>query len=169
MARDKIKRAFTWIRKSLRIIDRTTLPGEILGEVRPTLDTFGWERLSETPQTDLSETANATATDGPIVPEGTMRYVLFASVQHDEPDGGNRICWIELVTSSFPVGILEHLTIAGDSTASTRVRYGSPRPLLMRPGELLRGRSTAATGVGRNLGLRQVFIDIPVGEYILPR
>ena len=92
MAIDKIKRAFIWMRVALRITDKTTLPGDVLGEIRPILDTFGWDRRSpessgpgDGPQTENNQSNLAgDVVTLSAVPEGVMRYVLYASASHDE-------------------------------------------------------------------------------------
>lgn len=168
---DKIRRAIIWIRKTLDITQKTTQPGTVSGEIRPILDVFGWDRLKSSTEvvgasasTDASTTAN-----GPITPEGIMRYVFFAGVQHDELVGTDLNLWIDLLTvNSFPVPLLPSQLIVG-AAAGQQIRHGTPRPFLMRPGDRLRGRASPATGVGIALTVRQLFIDLPEGEYILPR
>lgn len=167
MARDKVKRAFTWIRKSLDIIDRTTLPGEILGEIRPTLDTFGWERLSGEVQTS-TDSASATSTvSGPTTPEGVLRYVIYAHIEQQEAAGTDLTCWIDMavIVPAFRIAINQPTLIPGGA-GPARTALGLERPIVLRPGERLNGRSNPATGVGVSLQIKMVFVDLPFGEYI---
>ena len=165
MARDKVKRAFVWIRKSLRIIDRTTLPGEILGEIRPTLDTFGWDRLAEvTFEADAgSNTSRATTS---IVPEGVMRLILAASVEHSDPAVSHTL-WIdhEITGTTTAIAVQTPALIIG---ATPQLRLPLMRRLLLRPGERLSGRAAPTTGLGITLEVNMIFVEIPVGEYISP-
>jgi len=172
MAIDKVKRAFIWIRNSLRIIDRTTLPGEILGEIRPTLDTYGWDRLRPGPAGEgagpTAENAQGVlATDSVLlsaVPAGIMRYVIFLSGSHDDPVAGGLELSFQLRTGTIDVGIAPSRV-----TAANPVRMGLDRHLLLEPGQVLLMRSVPAPAVGERLFLRMRFVDIDFGEYIAPR
>ena len=94
---------------------------------------------------------------------------MFASIQHDELAGTDLTLWIDLLTvNSFPVAIMPSRLIVG-AAAGQQIRHGTPAPFLMRPGDRLRGRASPATGVGIALTIRFLFIDLPVGEYILQR
>jgi len=172
MARDKVKRAFIWIRNTLRIIDRTTLPGEILGEIRPTLDTFGWDRLSPAPAGEgtgpVAENAQgALATNSVLlsaVPQGVMRYVIFLSGSHDDPVAGGLELSFQLRVAGVDVGISSSAVVAANP-----VRMGLERNILLAPGELLLMRSVPTPAIGTRLFLRYRFVDIDFGEYIPPR
>ncbi len=169
MARDKVKRAFLWLRQTLRIIEKTTLPGEILGEVRPTIDTFGWDRLN--PQSSgpgigpTNENAQgALAADSVTltgVPQGVMRYVIFLSCSHNDPVAGGLELSMQIRTGGIDIGIGESRVIAANP-----VRNGITRNILLAPGELLVCRSVPAPAVGTRLFIRYRFVDIDFGEYI---
>jgi len=172
MARDKVKRAFIWIRNSLRIIDRTTLPGEILGEVRPTLDTFGWDRLSPAPAGEGTgpETENNQSVLGGdvaalgVVPQGIMRYVIAASASHDDPVAGGLALSIQRRNGGLDIGLTQAI-----ATAASPVRHGLLRSILLAPGEQLLARSTPAPVITSRIFVRMLFVDIDFGEYIPPR
>lgn len=165
MAADKIKRSITWIRKSLEIIEKTTNPGTLNGEIIPTLDVLGWERLITLEQSTQAGAATSTIF-GPITPPDILRYVVYSSVEHAELAGTSLTLWIEVqLVPTFPVGVLPPLLIPGEA-AGQEVRYGNSRPLILRPGDRLLARSSPATGIGVNLRLRQAFVDLPIGEYI---
>jgi len=169
---DKIKRAIIWIRKTLDITEKTTQPGTISGEIRPMLDVFGWDRLASSTAVQglVAIDDNTTAAIGPITPDGVVRYVLFASVQHDEAPGTFLNCWVDLQSvNNFPIPVVPVQLIDG-AVAGAQIRHGGGgRPFIMRPGDRLRGRASPATGVGIDLVVRQFFVDLPEGEYILPR
>jgi len=165
MARDKVKRAFIWLRDSLRVIDKTTLPGEILGEIRPTIDTFGWERLGG-PLQEESSTAGL-GSNGVIlsaVPEGIMRYVVFASCSHNDTVSTlNMSLQVRHPTGPTDFGISPGVVIDAQP-----VRLGLDRRILLAPGQQLAAFSRPAPGGAFALTVRMLFIDIPVGEYIPP-
>ncbi len=170
MAEDKIKRAITWIRKSLEITEKTTNPGTVAGEIIPTLDAFGWEKLQELTDGDTLSATNTTVVDSLPVPEGILRYVLFGSVEHAELVGTDLTCWIELSANvpsqiDFPVGLLRPQLLLG-AAATQNIRLGGVAPFIMRPGEVLRARCSPATGVGIQLRIRLAWVDLPPGEYI---
>jgi len=166
MARDKVKRAFTWIRNSLSIIDRTTLPGEILGEIRPTMDLFGWERLADR-STSLFNESNAAApaanVNGPVTPEGVLRLVLHASVKHSDV-GVSHLLWIDKdlrgVTPEL-VGVMQLVPFA----IPEGIDVSLERWITIESGRRIRGRADVALIAG-SLTLSMNFIDLPIGEYV---
>jgi len=167
---DKIKRAITWIRKSLEITEKTTNPGTVSGEIIPTIDALGWEKLQELTDADTIGATNVTAVDSLAVPEGVLRYVLFASVEHAELAGTDLTCWMELNATvpsqtNFPCSIIRPQLLLG-TAALENIRLGIVTPFILRPGERLRGRASPSTGVGVQLRIRLVWIDLPIGEYI---
>jgi len=162
MARDKVKRAFVWIRKTLRIIDRTTLPAEILGEIRPTLDTFGWDRLASTEFATASSPGATTLVQLAAVPEDEAHLFVAAHVTHDDPVGSKDITLM-----------LEDL--GGNRTALTTTVGPNAsffiallRPILVAPGARLIGVSRNAIAGGSNFVIAGLFARLDVGEYIPP-
>jgi len=170
MAEDKIKRAFVWLRQSLRIVDRTTLPGTILGEVRPTLDTFGWDRLSPSPsgvgngpRSLNSNGALASATAAMVaVPDGVMRYIINASIQTDDP-ALVAFMRFEVVKDGIAIAAQEPFFINANGA---NVRIGLNRHLLLEPGDVLQAVSSVAPAAGQRNSIRARFVEIDFGEYV---
>ncbi len=170
MARDKVKRAFLWIRKAMRITQRTQLPAEILGEIRPTIDTFGWDRLN--PESSgvgvgpFSQNANGalanTTASFAAVPAGIMRYVIACSMQTDD---AALVAFLrfEIVKDAISVGIQEPFLINGNGA---NVRIGLNRHILLEPGDVLQMVSSVAPAAGQRNSIRARFVDIDFGEYI---
>ena len=168
MATDKVKRAFVWMRNAMRIIDKTTLPGEIAGEIRPTVDTFGWDRLN--PQSSGAGLGPQTeAAQGPLagdsvlltaVPQGVMRYVIYASMSHDDPL--TLVLSMQIRISGLDIGVFQEAAPASVSP----FRIGLNRPILLAPGEQLLCRSSPAPAAGQRLFVRYKFVDLDPGEYI---
>jgi len=161
---DKIKRAILWIRKTLEITEKTTLPGTVSGEIQPVIDAFGWDRYSESVNTSTSVT-NVSVVNSPVVPEGFLRVVFEASV-----NTGNDVLaftlWMELVhstPSALRIGLIRPFLLPA---GNANVRIGLERPLILGPGDNLSGLSNPATGAGLLLTLRQRSVDLPIGEYI---
>jgi len=164
MARDKIKRSFVWLRKTLEIIDRTTLPGEILGEVRPTIDTFGWDRLTQTTTRVTSGAAASGIVLSAAAPDDVLRLVVAASVQTTDTVQAFTM-WIE--HNDAGVGLATSLMRPVDIPISAlQIRVGLPRMTVLKPGDQLRGRSSPDPGVGLVLALNVYSVDLPIGEYI---
>lgn len=158
---DKIKKAITWIRTSLRITERTTNPGTITGEIRPVLDVLGWDALKE-PQFAVQAGTDVSSISGPTVPAGVIRLLLEASIETSNT-ALVFVLWIDHVGALTSVGVMRPLTLP---VKTAPIKVGLERVLYMVEGDSLRGRSDPATGVGETLTLRQRFIDLPIGEYI---
>ncbi len=172
MATDKVKRALIWLRTAFRITDKTTLPGEILGEIRPTVDTFGWDRLnplSSGPGTGpqslnaLGGLANSTAAFA-VVPEGTMRYIISASWETNDP-GFVGFLRAEVISEGIAVAVQEPFEFNANGFG---VRIGLQRHILLEPGDVFQMVSVPVPGGAFRNSIRMRFIDIDFGEYIAP-
>jgi len=172
MPLDQIKRSFIWLRQTLRITDKTTLPGSVLGEIRPTVDTFGWDRLNPlssgegTGPTSLSANgalAAINASFGPV-PDGIMRYIISASCSIDDATfvGFLRM---EVVKDGIAIAIQEPFEFNANGA---NVRVGLNRHVLLEPGDVLQCVSSVAPAVGQRNNIRARFVDIDFGEYIPP-
>jgi len=161
MAIDKIKRSFVWLRQVLGIIDKTTLPGDVLGEVRVGMDLFGWDRLTVTEHDTSGAAAPASTVSGPVTPQGILRLVLHASVVHTDT-GVNHFLWIDRVqpTGGAIVGIT-----SPNVAVPVNVDVGMQNWAYLEPGTVMRGRADIALVAGA-LVLDILFIDLPFGEYI---
>lgn len=156
---DKIKRSFLWIRKSLGIIDKTTLPGDVNGEVRVAMDLFGWDRLQQPGVHQNSGTTAATTVNGLLCPPDVLRLVLCGDVHHNDPI--DRTIWMEKVTPASAVA----LGIVVPRLLGTLEGNPLERWVYLVEGERLRARADAM-GVAAVLSLTLSVIDVPVGEYI---
>jgi len=170
MASDRVKRAFIWMRTAMRIIDKTTLPGEIAGEIRPTIDTFGWDRLNpessgpgEGPQSININGALANTTAAmAAVPDGVMRYIINASCQTDDP-ALVAFLRMEVVKGGIAIAAQEPFFINANGA---NVRIGMNRHLLLETGDVLQCVSSVAPAAGQRNAIRARFVDIDFGEYI---
>jgi len=167
---DKIKRSFIWLRKVLEITEKTTLPGQILGEVRPTLDTFGWDRYGEAVASRFTGTNSSTATST-VVPEGICRLVTNASVHVDNGALAFTL-WLEVQEAqrgglgAFGIGIVQPVLNA--AAGIPFIKMGITRPLLLGPGDAISGHCQPASGAGQLVVLSVRAIDLPIGEYVPP-
>jgi len=159
MAMDKIKRSFTWLRRSLEIIDKTTLPGQILDEVRPGLDTFGWD----VPEYEFVTTATGGATNLtrlPNVPEGEAHLFLACDVSTDDPVGTKDVSIaIENIANS-------NVTLEGTVSIPAGSFLSLTRPILVTSGSNLMGLARIAIPIGQIFTVRGMFIRLQPGEYL---
>lgn len=165
MARDKVKRAFVWLRKALRITDKTTLPGHVLGEIRPSLDVFGWERL-EGPGT-VETAQGALATDVVVltaVPDGVARFVIYASCSHSDTVNGLILSMQVRTVVGTDIGV-EAWEYVNPCTAQP-VLFPLKRNILLQPGEQLICRSRVPPAAGTRLFIEYKFVDLTPGEYL---
>jgi len=164
VATDKIKKAITWIRKSLEITEKTTNPGTVGGEITPMLDALGWDRMRDADSFTVTSGANVNTISAVAVPADTVRLVLAASVQTDNNLLAFNL-WLDhfFATNSTSVGLMRPVALPISAVA---IRVGVNRPFLMAEGDILRGRSSPASGATFDLILRAIFIDLPIGEYI---
>ncbi len=159
MAMDKIKRSFLWLRRSLEIIDKTTLPAEILGEVRPTLDLFGWDL----PVYEFISTVAAgvaTTTRLAPVPEGETHLFCACDISHNDPVGSKDMSiQLENVGGS-QVALTQTVGLNANFFVALR------RPYLVTAGSNLMGVSRNAIALGSQFTIRAMFIRLTPGEYL---
>jgi len=172
MASDKVKRAVIWLRTAFRITDKTTLPGEILGEIRPSVDVFGWDRLNRESSGPGVGPQSVNALGGlavsrvnlPAVPEGTMRYVIGASMESNDP-GFIGFLSFEIASQGTQMSPQEPFFLNANGF---NVRIGLNRHLLLEPGDIFSMRSEPVPGPAFRNSVRMRFVDIDFGEYITP-
>lgn len=171
MAIDKIKRNFIWLRRVLGIIDKTTLPGDITGEVRPTIDLFGWERLAPSlvgvgPVSLSADGAdNTDIAQFGVVPDNLMRLILRASMSTNDLVTGMTLS-MEISSGGISISIASAIITPGIVPGAEPARYPLERWMLMQPGDRLLVRSSTAPAVGSRLNVRMQFVDLDFGEYV---
>jgi len=165
MALDKVKRQFIWLRQVLELIDKTTLPGEVLGEIRVGMELFGWDRLPEVISVNNVGAAATNQVVSAVVPAQFLRLCLAAQVVSSDVAIQQRL-WIAqrgVLGGQFDVGVSSPIDQAiGEAGIPAVVE----KSLYMSQGERLVGRSVPAPGVGEELTLTFRHIDLPLGEYI---
>lgn len=160
MAIDKIKRNFVWLRKVLRITEKTTLPGQILGEIRPALDTFGWD-LPPIQFVSQSTPGVTTATILPVVPEDEAHLFFACDIFHDDPVGSKDIAIL------YRKGTIEEVGVQGTvDNVVEKFLVTLPRPMLVQAGSSLMGRATSSIAAGSDFIIRGLFVRLKPGEYL---
>jgi len=158
---DKIKRNLVWIRKTLGIIDKTTLPGTVEGEVRPTIDAFGWFRYENLDQNSVNGAAPIVTVASAAVPAGIFRLITHCSMSHTDT-GVTHLAGINkrIQPGNFNVGLpIDQASIVVGQFTSLHGRT------FLLEGEFLIGAVQVATVVG-NISLRFFSVDIEIGEYV---
>lgn len=161
-----INRAFSWLKKTLQITEKTVAPDVLLAGVRPTVDVFGWERLSGLGPTAVETATGTLAADIVVldpVPEGIARFVIYASCSHNDPAG--LFLNLQVRGSGVDIGLSDQLFLQGQQSP---IRLGLTRNILLQPGEQLICRSHIAPAAGTGLFIRMKFVDLDPGEYLPP-
>lgn len=162
MAIDKIKRAITWIRKSLDITEKTTNPGTIDGNIRPTIDAFGWERLPQTELTSVSSPSGTSVDFGAAFTDTqSIRLIMKASFRHTDTGVTHSVSIIKRLSSGgAEVGLpLDRPTIiVGEIASMIGHTY-------LIAGQILQFQIVTALVAGA-IAANIEFVDIPRGEYI---
>lgn len=165
---NKVKRSLIWLRKTFRITDETTLPGEITGEIRPTVDALGWERRLGELVNNSSGAAAANIAFGPVTPADILRLVTAASVEHDDATQAIDLSiWVRTISQVFgstDVAITNAVTIP--IGARTIAGAALLRPIVLKPGDRLLGRSFPAPAGAAKLRIKMLFVDVECGEYV---
>ena len=169
-----INRAFSWLKRTLQITEKTVAPDFLFSGAQPVLDLFGWERLAPAivgpggPESLSANGAdNADTAQFGVVPEGVMRLILRASMSTNDLLTGMTLS-MQVTSGGIAVAIaaarIEPAVVPGSEPA----RYPLDRWILMGPGDQLGVRSSTAPAVGSRLNIRMQFVDLDVGEYVAP-
>ncbi len=164
--RSGINRAFSWIKKVMEVTQPTDVPDRLSPLVQPTVDLFGWERYAREGGAEDIAAQGTLALNSVLlaaVPEGVLRYVMFASCSHDDPVAGGLELSIQVRIGGLDIGITRPVQILASPS-----RSGVERAFILQPGEQVLCRSNPAPAAGQRLFVRYRFIDLPVGEYIAP-
>lgn len=164
---------FDWVFAALRPrgqvpgMPEQTLPHKVLDAARPVFDAMGWSRYDDEDVIGTINVAalNAVVVNGPVTPEGVIRFYWAAAVIHEA--AVNQAVWLESVDNR--IGLISCGISPTVINVPQNVGTSILRPTLVRPGNQLRGRAEPGTAVGENLRIRGFFIDLPVGEYIAPQ
>ncbi len=167
--RSGINRALMWLRKTLEITEETQSPQVLSETLRPMIDVFGWERL-----TGLNEADNAEGVEGAdntdivvltAVPDGIMRYVIYASMSHNDPATNLSLSMqvrLSAAIGALDIGVAQSIK----NTSEQPLRASLDRNILLQPGEQLICRSQPAPAIGSALFIRYKFVDLDPGEYL---
>jgi len=160
MPSDKIKRLNTWLRKTLVITEKTTLPGTINGEVRPILDAMGWDLLQLTEHVNAVVPGPTLFARLPIVPADEAHLFLCCGARHDDP-ANQRIIGINY---RDPAGA--EAPVQSGITLQPEQNVAVSRPVLVLAGARLVAVSADSVIIGTNLTILGQFIRLNIGEYI---
>lgn len=159
--RSGINRALMWLRKTLEITELTDSP-QVLSEVlRPTIDVFGWDRLSETVFDSPFVAAPGLTVNSDVTPDDVLRVYLHAAVRHTDA-GVTHTLWIQKLANVGGISV-------GVTSPFLAVPVGVPiaaqQWILVEPGARLQGRAPIALVAGA-IAMDLNFVDLPIGEYI---
>lgn len=163
MPTDKIKRVITWIRKTLDITEKTSVPGTIDGTIIPVLAALGWERCEEIEFITATSAGATNLVELANVPEGEMHYFLTCHVGHDDPATSKAIRIAMRIASNV---IASGVTIKTTETIFSLGFLGMDRPILVPPGARLIGSSRTNIAIGSDFTIAGHFLRLPIGEYV---
>jgi len=164
MPTDKIKRAITWIRKTLEITEKTELPGTIDGKIIPALDAFGWERGAELEFVTAAAAGVTTIVQLPNVPEGEAHYFLSCHLTHDSVEGARQMA---IAMRIDPDAVASGVSITSTVLVTQFHFLAMQRPILVPPRGRLIGRVDALNiPAGRTFTIAGQFLRLPIGEYV---
>jgi len=158
-----INRGLQWIKKVLEITEVATVPTQVLPEVRPTLDLFGWERLGETENAAFNNAAPATSIvtgTSFAVDDGSVRYIINMSGQHTDTGVPHTVWMTKRGTSGGDVGLPLDRTLIDPLENASMIGN-----TWIFPGESVAFRTDLALVAGI-IQINIEFIDVPIGEYI---
>jgi len=156
-----VKRSILWLRRTLRITEKTTLPGEISGQIRPTLDALGWELVQETEHVAVNVLGpGSSLTLFPVVPANEA-HLYFAATGHHSDGGGSHSLMLNILSAaSLVTGLIPTTSVASLDTVAIQ------RPILIPAGATLRLTSQDAIPALTSFFLTGEFIRLNAGEYV---
>jgi len=154
-----ITRSFSWIRAALNTFRERPLPGSYLPVIAPTFDVFGSEQMESLRTFSVvGGSAQIEVVDGPV-PEGRWRFVQSMACLHT--DGVSQIMApIRIVPEA---GLFVQQEFVSDVFLAPFVTLAT-RNFAVGPGSFY-GYRVLALGIGAQIGINGIFIEMDVGEY----
>jgi len=156
---DKIKRAITWIRKSLEITEKTTQPGTISGEIVPTIELAGWDLNRVLEHRNFAGGPGATATITPVVPAGEAHLYVALCGFHTDALANHNVSLVYLSELN------EFVQITDSSLMDDEGIIAIDRPFLVPAGATLRVIADRAVGASEIHIKGQFYRFTTAGEY----
>ncbi len=138
-----------------------TLPFRVMENVAGQFDALGWARYQET----AFDTVNAANTNHINLTETGSGLLRLYTHAHVRASGGVPAAdfWIALNDGTNAVAVSEAKALVDGEADGHLVR-----PVIVPAGFHLDARSSALSGVGVTIFLEAFFIELTLGEYILP-
>jgi len=159
----RFSRDSSWLRRALppEVGDGDVgTPDFLPPEIRAIVDLFGWARIPEAVEFQVSGGNTAFVVVIPATPQGTIRVVLFAQAWHD--DVVNHTMSIALASSTSPAA-----SISPPVSSPALIEAVLLRTIIMNPGDTLYARAQpGVAGAPLITGLARA-INLPIGEYLL--
>ncbi len=165
-----ILRPFRWLATVLQTFRERPLPGFYNPLINPTVDTFGTEILGQQIRFDsIQGTLAGLELLHTRVPADTVRQYLTLEWFHDDLAGVLRnLSLIRVLETAggFPqLRITPTRFLDGDGGGADQQREA--RQMVVGMPDQFVGVSTTALGGGARLTLRMMWVDMPVGEYMV--
>ena len=163
------RRSFPWVQKALTPVIPILGPDTFLSTLIPTVDIFGTQRIDEQQFQQVLGGPGNVEVFHEAVPADRIRLYSATELTHDD---AGQTHWIRIgqIVSPGPGSF----SFAGLSSAALRPAATSPeagegaiatRSIWVGPGNRVAGRAEAM-GVGAQLALRLVWVELVLGESI---
>lgn len=155
-------RAFRWVATTLQSFRERPLPGSYQTDAIPTFDLFAASRIEEMSFESAAGGVGNLEAYFSQCPEDKWRQYVSVAFQHDDPGGPHvmQACRALSVGGTFPFAPLADPVRGG---AAPNGEWFAVRNVSCPPGGRV-GAMIDALGVGTQLFLRGVFIEMDVGE-----
>ena len=146
---------------------QASFPHSILHDIRPVIDYYGWNRFKDIRVASNTSGANLSDLDWLVdavaaVPAETIRLVTNLSGSHSD---GAATHAIQLsVEHGFTANLRIAISLPFTTVGAQQVCI--QRPLILWPDSLVHLSSTDLVGVGNDLTISGLFIDLPLGEVL---
>ncbi len=157
----RIERAIRWMAKVLTANrDALPFPTGITDQLNPVIDVFGSQRIGEVVFRQTNGNLGGIEVFDEEVPDETVRQYLSMDYFHD--DVVNQVLTagriIRTPTATPFAGLRDSVSIGANELLGVRNVTVGPRSFI--------AARAVAMGGGARMGIRCVFIDAPIGEYL---
>jgi len=137
----------------------------ILDDVLGIFDRIGWRRLDQLVFEEANQAGATTQVTSSTVPRDKVRVVTYANLDHSDAASRSLAFAIQVTDTA---GAVKTIALSPWFLASGAQAHALPRSsVVLPPGSILIGVADPAVAAGFNFQIRMLFVDIPVGEYLL--
>lgn len=141
------------------------LRNRITDEIVGVWDRIGWRRLDQLIFEEANQAGATTQVTSSTVPRDKVRVVTHAHLDHSDAVNRSLSFAIQVIDAA---GVTKTIALSPWFSASGAQAHAMPfKSFVLPPGSILIGVSDPAVAVTFNFSLRMLFVDVPIGEYLL--